>query len=104
MVVGKSVPGRSAGGLMLAGPPPTAAALPPEVLQVIPALSGDATDQTPPDLPSYLFKERIVYVVRAAAGQGLSGRAFRQPQPEPGWHWELPVNPWPPKLSNAPEC
>lgn len=31
-------------------------------LQVIPALSGDATDQTPPDLPSYLFKERIVYL------------------------------------------
>jgi ATP-dependent Clp protease protease subunit len=29
---------------------------------VIPALSGDATDQTPPDLPSYLFKERIVYM------------------------------------------
>jgi hypothetical protein len=32
--------------------------------QVIPALSGDATEQTPPDLPSYLFKERIVYLVR----------------------------------------
>ncbi|CAD7699459.1 unnamed protein product [Ostreobium quekettii] len=29
---------------------------------VIPALQGDATDQTPPDLPSYLFKERIVYL------------------------------------------
>ena len=38
-------------------------------LQVIPALSGDATDQTPPDLPSYLFKERIVYLVRLAVGQ-----------------------------------
>lgn len=25
-------------------------------------LSGDATDQTPPDLPSFLFKERIVYL------------------------------------------
>lgn len=25
-------------------------------------LSGDATEQTPPDLPSYLFKERIVYL------------------------------------------
>ncbi len=33
------------------------------MVQVIPALSGDATEQTPPDLPSYLFKERIVYVV-----------------------------------------
>lgn len=31
-------------------------------LQVIPQLSGDATSQTPPDLPSYLFKERIVYL------------------------------------------
>lgn len=30
--------------------------------QVIPALAGDATEQTPPDLPSYLFKERIVYL------------------------------------------
>jgi len=27
-------------------------------------LAGDATEQTPPDLPSYLFKERIVYLVR----------------------------------------
>lgn len=32
--------------------------------QVIPMLAGDATDQTPPDLPSFLFKERIVYLVR----------------------------------------
>ena len=31
--------------------------------QVIPMLAGDATDQTPPDLPSFLFKERIVYLV-----------------------------------------
>ena len=29
-------------------------------------LAGDATEQTPPDLPSYLFKERIVYLVRSA--------------------------------------
>ena len=36
-------------------------------LQVIPALQGDATDQTPPDLPSYLFKERIVYLVSLGA-------------------------------------
>ena len=35
----------------------------PAALQVIPQLQGDATDQTPPDLPSYLFKERIVYLV-----------------------------------------
>ena len=33
-------------------------------VQVIPQLQGDATEQTPPDLPSYLFKERIVYLVR----------------------------------------
>ena len=32
-------------------------------MQVIPQLQGDATEQTPPDLPSYLFKERIVYLV-----------------------------------------
>jgi ATP-dependent Clp protease protease subunit len=32
------------------------------IIQVIPALAGDATEQTPPDLPSYLFKERIVYL------------------------------------------
>jgi len=32
------------------------------VVNVIPQLSGDATDQSPPDLPSYLFKERIVYL------------------------------------------
>lgn len=29
---------------------------------MIPSLAGDATEQTPPDLPSYLFKERIVYM------------------------------------------
>jgi len=29
---------------------------------VIPSLAGDANEQTPPDLPSYLFKERIVYM------------------------------------------
>ncbi|KAI7842527.1 hypothetical protein COHA_003881 [Chlorella ohadii] len=32
------------------------------VQAVIPSLAGDATEQTPPDLPSYLFKERIVYL------------------------------------------
>eukprot|EP00892_Ulva_mutabilis_P011862 jgi/Ulvmu1/9048/UM005_0141.1 len=32
------------------------------VQAVIPMLAGDATEQTPPDLPSYLFKERIVYL------------------------------------------
>lgn len=26
-------------------------------------LAGNATEQTPPDLPSFLFKERIVYLV-----------------------------------------
>lgn len=31
--------------------------------QVIPMLAGNATEQTPPDLPSFLFKERIVYLV-----------------------------------------
>lgn len=54
-------------------PPPAARRLPTTRsalpgLQVIPMLAGDATDQTPPDLPSYLFKERIVYVVRASSG------------------------------------
>ncbi|KAL3136017.1 ATP-dependent Clp protease proteolytic subunit- protein 4, chloroplastic, variant 2 [Trebouxia sp. C0010 RCD-2024] len=33
-----------------------------DVQAVIPQLQGDATEQTPPDLPSYLFKERIVYL------------------------------------------
>jgi hypothetical protein len=32
-------------------------------LQVIPSLQGDASGQAPPDLPSYIFKERIVYLV-----------------------------------------
>jgi hypothetical protein len=31
--------------------------------QVIPSLQGDASSQSPPDLPSYIFKERIVYLV-----------------------------------------
>jgi ATP-dependent Clp protease, protease subunit len=26
-------------------------------------LQGDASSQAPPDLPSYIFKERIVYLV-----------------------------------------
>ena len=42
--------------------------------QVIPMLSGDATEQTPPDLPSFLFKERIVYLVRSA----VRGAAIRE--------------------------
>lgn len=29
---------------------------------VIPSLQGDASSQSPPDLPSYIFKERIVYL------------------------------------------
>jgi len=32
------------------------------VVNVIPQMAGEATDQTPPDLPSYLFKERICYL------------------------------------------
>ena len=35
-----------------------------DVQAVIPMLQGDATEQTPPDLPSFLFKNRIVYLVR----------------------------------------
>ena len=30
--------------------------------QVIPSLQGDASSQSPPDLPSFIFKERIVYL------------------------------------------
>jgi len=41
------------------------------ILQVIPQLQGNATDQTPPDLPSYLFKERIVYLVSFAKARSL---------------------------------
>ncbi len=58
-------------------------ALPPTILrclplQVIPSLAGDATEQTPPDLPSYLFKERIVYLVRQAeaGGAGCGGHLY----------------------------
>jgi ATP-dependent Clp protease protease subunit len=29
---------------------------------VIPSLQGDASSQSPPDLPSFIFKERIVYL------------------------------------------
>ena len=64
-------------------PPTTRPALPG--LQVIPALAGDATEQTPPDLPSYLFKERIVYVVRGqqlgGGGSGCTGGAAVPPLP-----------------------
>jgi hypothetical protein len=52
-------------------------------VQVIPALAGDATEQTPPDLPSYLFKERIVYVVSYTTG--ISGRAARLPTTGLAW-------------------
>ena len=31
--------------------------------KVIPSLQGDASTQAPPDLPSFIFKERIVYLV-----------------------------------------
>ena len=33
------------------------------IMQVIPSLQGDASTQSPPDLPSFIFKERIVYLV-----------------------------------------
>jgi len=33
-----------------------------DVTMVIPSLQGDASEQSPPDLPSFLFKERIVYL------------------------------------------
>ncbi len=46
-------------------------------VQVIPALAGDATDQTPPDLPSYLFKERIVYLVRRCIKEEREGTCLR---------------------------
>lgn len=36
----------------------------------MPSTQGDATEQTPPDLPSYLFKERIVYLVRHVLNKG----------------------------------
>ena len=47
-------------------------------------LQGDATEQTPPDLPSFLFKERIVYLVNnpftshalQRNGQLIDGEAF----------------------------
>lgn len=32
------------------------------ITQVIPSLQGDASTQSPPDLPSFIFKERIVYL------------------------------------------
>ena len=35
-------------------------------------LQGDATEQTPPDLPSFLFKERIVYLVGYALLQSCN--------------------------------
>ena len=67
-------------------------------LQVIPALSGDATDQTPPDLPSYLFKERIVYLVGAgslppaaaasASGVVVGGRRLREALLGRGAAWQ----------------
>jgi len=32
------------------------------IREVIPSLQGDASTQSPPDLPSFIFKERIVYL------------------------------------------
>lgn len=34
----------------------------PNVVAVIPSMQGSAMEQAPPDLPSYLFKNRIVYL------------------------------------------
>lgn len=48
--------------------------------QVIPALAGDATEQTPPDLPSYLFKERIVYLVSHKKGRRQQSRSWGAPR------------------------
>ena len=45
------------------------------VQNVIPMLSGDATEQTPPDLPSYLFKERIVYLGMSLVPSGEPPRS-----------------------------
>lgn len=36
---------------------------------VIPMLAGDATSQTPPDLPSFLFKQRIAYLAMSLVPQ-----------------------------------
>jgi len=37
-------------------------------------LQGDSSQQLPPDLPSFLFKERIVYLVRSFRVPGCAGR------------------------------
>jgi hypothetical protein len=42
-------------------------------------LQGDASQQLPPDLPSYLFKERIVYLVRPSRDGCALLCAARQP-------------------------
>jgi len=44
---------------------------------VLTPLQGDASQQLPPDLPSFLFKERIVYLVRARAAATLLGADTR---------------------------
>jgi len=44
-------------------------------LVVLTPPQGDASQQLPPDLPSFLFKERIVYLVRARAVATLLGVA-----------------------------
>jgi len=50
-----------------------------DVSGVIPMLQGDASQQLPPDLPSYLFKERIVYLVRPSRDGCALLCAARQP-------------------------
>lgn len=62
--------------------PPNVRVSPSSAPQVIPMLSGDATDQIPPDLPSYLFKERIVYLGMSLVPSGkrpASGRPSDAP-------------------------
>jgi ATP-dependent Clp protease protease subunit len=54
----RSRPARLSSLLITTLTPPTLAPRP----QVIPSLQGDASSQSPPDLPSFIFKERIVYL------------------------------------------
>jgi hypothetical protein len=63
---------------------PTASADDPDPrrAQVIPSLQGDASTQSPPDLPSFIFKERIVYLVRERPRRRARSRSrFRHRPP-----------------------
>lgn len=63
---------------------PTASADDPDPrrAQVIPSLQGDASTQSPPDLPSFIFKERIVYLVRERPRRRARSRS-KIPPPAP---------------------